>query len=520
VSQNYVTAAFGLENVLAIDTTAVTATGTGTTTSISTGTMATGYDLQVVIDFNNSSAADPAVPSGWNLVQSNFGLGSLYNTIFWTQGQGSTASNPFSATHSSVGWAAIAMTFTVQPAMLNNPLGNGHQFIGSLEMRGMHDSLAVALQPPMTVVAAMNHQQSFGSGNLSAPQITWDTIYTDSAGGMSAIPGWQNWYVCTVPGFYELSGCAKVTPVSTTGVFTGYLAVASQAAQAIAAGTANPQTVGAYICPVGEQHQTNTASNGLCMSPSTRVYLGVGDMVALAATQNTGSSDTTDLRSIMSIRWCGYSTTNDQVMINSSLGGAGSVTQLPPYPTNPGPGGGGNGASSGSTPKKTFQSTYTSVTNNSYYGTTGSHFPQLRSANSTVYQGQPSGGSAMGSQFAFIVFNYSAIHSALSGATVNWVTLTCQNVGTWYSAGATLIIGWSTRTAWGNFVSPSTATDHMSTQLAQFGEGQTRTISLGGWAKTAFTTATSLLIGNNTTTSLQNYGFWAAQWSLTVNYTK
>lgn len=517
-SQNYVTACFGLQNVLAIDTTAVTATGTSGTTSISTGVMSSGYDLEVVIDFNNSSAVDTTVPTGWNYAQNNFGLGSLYDTVFWTQGQGSTASNPFSVTHTSCAWGAVAMTFTIQPVTLNNPIGNGNQFIGSLEMRGLHDSLAVALQPPMTVVASMNHSQNIASGSIAAPQIIWDTIYIDSAGGMSAITGWPNWYVCTVPGFYEISGVARVTN-NSSGSATGYIGIASQAAQAVSGATANPQTVNAYICPIGEEHQMNSPGNGLCMSPSTRIYLGVGDMVALCATQNTGSSDTTDDRSIMSIRWCGYSTINDQVMINSSLGGAGSVTQLPPYPTNPGPGGGGNGGSSGSTGKKTFQSTYTSTTNNAYYGTTGSHYPQLRSTNTNIYQGEPPSGSATGSQFGFVVFNYSAIHTALSGATVNWATLTCHNLYTWYGS-CTLIIGWSTRTTWGNSASPSSATDHMSCQLAPFKQGETRTISLGGWVKSALTTATSLIIGNNATTSLQNYGYWAPQFSLTVNYTK
>lgn len=516
-SQNYVTSAFGLENVVGADLTPATASGTGTTSSVSTGVMSTGYDLEVVIDFNNSSAAD-GIPAGWNYAQNNFGLGSLYNTIFWKQSQGSTASDHFSVTHSSVGWGAIALTFTIQPVTLNNPLGNGNQFIGSLEMRGLHDSLAVALQPPMTVVAAMNHNQTFGSGALTAPQIVWDTIYIDSAGGMSAVPGWPNWYVCTVPGFYEISGCARVT-ISTAGSASGYLAVASQAAQAVAAGTGTPQTVGAYVCPIGEEHMMNTVGYGLCMSPSTRMYLGVGDMVALCAEQNTGSSDTTDTRSIMSIRWCGYSTINDQVMINSSLGSSGSVTQVPAFPTSPGPGGGGNGGSSGSTSKKTYQSAFNSINTFSYWGTASSNSPQLRSTGGNVFQGQPVGGST-GSQFSFIEFNFSAIHTALSGANVNWIKLTCHNLSTWYSSGGTLILGWSIRSAWGNFVSPAVGTDSMNEQTAAFGLGQTRTVSLGAWADAFASTATSLIIGNNSTTDLQDYGFWAPQFTLTVNYTK
>jgi hypothetical protein len=518
VSQNYVTAAFGLANVLALDATPATASGTGTTTSISTGAMSTGYDLEIVIDFNNSSASD-TIPVGWNYAQNNFGLGSLYDTIFWKQSQGSTTSDAFSVTHSSVGWAAIALTFTIQGVTLNNPLNNGNQFIGSLEMRGLHDSLALALQPPMTVVAALGHQQTFASGTLAAPQIVWDQIYIDSAGGMSAIPGWPSWYVCTVPGFYELSGCAKVT-VSTAGSASGYIAVASQAAQAVAAGTANPQTVGVYICPVGEEHQMNTVSTGLCMSPSTRLYLGIGDMVALCVTQNTGSSDTTDTRSIMSIRWCGYSTTNDQVMLNTSLGGPGTTTQIPPTPVNPGPGGGGNGGSSGSSTKKVYQAAFATASNYSYYGTSSSYYPQLRSTNGNAYQGEYPGRQAAGSEFTVIVLPYTTIHSALSGATINWIRLTAHNLQTWYSAGGTLVLGWtSTVPTGGNSYSPG-ASDHLNCQQVGFSEGQTRIMSLGSWAKNLCTTGTALILGDNNTTNPHYYGYWANAFTLTVNYTK
>ena len=431
---------------------------------------------------------------------------------------GPIAGDFFSATHASVGCGTIALTFTMQPVTLNNPSDSGNQFIGSLEMRGLHDTLMTALQPPMTIVGDINHGQTIASGNIAAPEIVWDQIYADTAGGMSAIPGWQNWYVCTVPGFYEINGCARMTHSSAGGTVAGYIAVASQAAQAVAAGTATPETVNAYVCPVGEQHQMNTQAIDLSMSASTRTYLGIGDMVALCMTQNTGTAEVAKPFSTMSIRWCGYSTANDQVQFNSSLGGSGVTTNAPT--SSGGAGGGGAGGSSTTTTKKTYQSTWGTTTNYAYWGTSTSFSPQLRSRNTTVYQGEYAGGVAAGSQFAVVVLNYSAIQSALSGATINWIKLTCTNEHFWYDSGGKIILGWSSRgPGWGNYYSPN-GNDHMNMQQVGFGVGQKKTFYLGSWAKAIQSSAKALLVGNNRTTDLQYYSFWSPSFVLTVNYTK
>ncbi len=520
VSQAYTAFLMGFAGVTALDQ-MVTGTGDGVSLAVSTGPMSEPFEAELVLFFNaNDQFA--SVPEGWGFGQNVHAPGDgMNNSVFWKQ---STLSVPggTDTVNSTYGigtaWAALTLTFTAQPVQLNNPGGSGRQFIGSLEMRGLHDTLDRVLQPPLTVVEAQNHSQPVPSGSNAAPEIIWDQIYTDTAGGMNAIPGWNNWYVCTVPGFYELSGSSKIVANSLSGTATGYIAVASQAAQAVAGGTLTPQTVGAYVCPVGEQHQQNDTLTGLSMAASTRIYLGVGDMVSLCSTQDTGSSGFTDAKGILSIRWCGYSTTNDQVMINSSLGGAGTVTQVPAWPASPVLG--GNGISSASAVKKAYKTTWASTGTYSYYGTSAAISPQLIAANGNVMQGTgPFPGE--GSMFSFVLFDYASIQAAIAGAGITSVSVECTNNGTYPgNDGVRMLIGWSTRTSFGNYCAPDAATDFMDYQEVDFRNGQTRVFGLGGWAGEFRSSATSLVIGNDVVAGSGYYGSWEPAWYLTISYTK
>jgi hypothetical protein len=520
VSQQYTMSLIGIQNVSALDQ-VTTASGTSATASVTSGTMAVPYELEVTLAAN-AGGLDVGVPGGWTL-GADFNPSSVYESVLWKQGS-TAATDAFSGGYTgSVAWGAIMLTFRVRPNSLNNPSGNSRSFIGSLEIRGLHDTLATALHPPLAVAGLYNHIQTIPTGNNVNPVVVWDTIYTDSAAGFAAVPAYPNWYTCMVPGYYEIMGSIPYLNVSSgdVGTRTGYIAVAQQAAQAVAAGTANPTTVNSYVCPVGEQHSTQNWNIPTAVCPSTQVYLGLGDMVALCTTSSEGGNDTIENLTgapQMSLRWCGYGTLNDQVMINSSLGGGGSVTQLPAS--------GPAATSSGASAKRHYATSWTANATYSYYGTWSSWTPQLRATNSDVEQGLAPVGiigqpNTTGCQFGFVVFPYAAMRTALTGATITSVSLQCTNILTYYTSG-TLILGWSTRTSWGSSLTPSSATDHINSQQVGFSLGQAKSVGLLSWANAFATTATSLFIGDNTSGGFQYLTDWGAPatWTLTISYTK
>jgi hypothetical protein len=180
---------------------------------------------------------------------------------------------------------------------------------------------------------------------------------------------------------------------------------------------------------------------------------------------------------------------------------------------------GGSGANPGQSYTKSYNTTWTGRYNGS-----GS----LLNANNDVYQGQYD--SNNGNQKSMLGFNFSAIQSDLSGATVTGVTLTLTNKHWYNNAGGTAVIGThnsSASSAPGTFASTSL-------DLAEFSEWP-----LGAtWAVTLDPVDFGTPLKNNTikglvlgpgaggSTSHEYYGYFAGQNStsskpkLTITYKK
>jgi hypothetical protein len=113
---------------------------------------------------------------------------------------------------------------------MNEPTGFGTQqrgFIGAGDMRGIVNNLQALLKPTMCIVTATSQTQSFTNGALtgtSPPNIAtlyWDVIHVDTGGGMSAVPGWPNWYLVTDPGFYQIDASVAWAATATMSGYTG-----------------------------------------------------------------------------------------------------------------------------------------------------------------------------------------------------------------------------------------------------------------------------------------------------------
>ena len=394
-------------------------------------------------------------------------------------------------------------------AAMNNPDGSGNAFIGSADLRGITASLQLALQPPMCNVSAISQTQSFTNGALSNPALNWDTINVDTVGGMGLYPGWPNWYVCIVPGFYELSG--SVVWSQTGAGLAGYagqawFAVAERAAQALGAGTGTPLTVGAYVCPVGSQVRFNASSMNPVCTGSTRMYLGLGDMVALCAEQNFTSSrgtSTSPIGSQMSIRFVGLATADDRTQVNSLLSSGGTVT------LNPGP------------TQGTF--TYTNQHTYSYQGKTGFSPYGRRNTDLACFQGVKGNQDSEGSQTSQVMFNAALMASQLAGHTITSATLECTNLVSWYNTGAKLMLGYTTVTPGALTFHPQASSTTVNVMHQKFNQGQKLTFAVPISLVQEFVTggATALVLGDSQDTDLNYYGQWdggPGNWILTVNH--
>ena len=403
---------------------------------------------------------------------------------------------------------------------MNNPGATGQEFIGGLEIRGMTDTLGKLLEPPMSIVAATGGtQQNIGSGSLAQPQLFWDTIYTDTATGMGIMPGWPNWYVCLVPGFYEIDATIVYEKASTLGgqTYMGWIVVAIAGAQNLLNGTADPTTQTAYNFPIGEsvrRNQTNVANT--CANPTERVYLGLGDMITVAAEQDSGAGVQTANAlngCSFSIRWLGYSVKDDRFNINSSLSSGGTVGGIITPPT---PG----------------QFIYNNTHTYSYYG--NSEGGKRRNTDGVCYQGYGSGlFNSTGSQKSQVAFDFNQIKSDLTGKTITSVTLHCKNDHTWYSTGGKLQVGVYFDASGSSVWKPTTPANAVGPIMEQhFDEGQTLTFTIPNSVINYFVAGDGnghfgkgIRVGpideQSGSTDLNHYGYWHGgpnQWTLTVNY--
>lgn len=391
---------------------------------------------------------------------------------------------------------------------MNNADGTNNGFVGGQDIRGLTDNLGLMLNPPMLVVGAALNTQSIPSGSNTTPQIFWDNIFADTAGGMGLASGWPNWYVVTVPGFYDIDASLIWDKTAPTGgnAAQGWILVAQAGAQALAAATGTPVTVGNYVCPIGEQVRVNASGMSMVDAPSTRLYLGLGDMVTVGAEQSTGATRTTGTfqgGSRFSMLWRGWGQNDDQVQLNSSVTG-GSVTVKKTTTTY----------------TKTYKNTHTYC----YYGFAASM--NRKNQDGDCIQGTYSGGrNVTGSDCSQVVFDHGAINSDLTVAgtvAIKNVTLKCHNTHTWYNSGGKLMLGYSTTTPGGSTFDAHSVSNRDAFEES-FSEGQTKTFNIPSTFATTFQGSGKMfVVGDSRTEDLNKYGIWQGgpnQWTLTITYT-
>lgn len=186
--------------------------------------------------------------------------------------------------------------------------GGANGFVGATDQRGIWQAMQTVQKPPLCIVGQSVNNQTLSSGTAGTEAtIQWDTVYVDSTGGMGAVPGSPNYWICTVPGFYELDAVVIFSASAGGNRFARFLINQDGGAANGPAGS-NAMSYGA----------TSRRANGSQPTPvniSTRVYLGVGATVGVHAWQDSGSvlgtGTGTANGSIMSIRFTGYSTAAD-----------------------------------------------------------------------------------------------------------------------------------------------------------------------------------------------------------------
>lgn len=393
---------------------------------------------------------------------------------------------------------------------MNNPAQNNSGFVGGIDIRGITDNLTLLLEPPMMVAQTVSNTQNVtGGSGLAQPQLFFDNVFVDTANGMGAIPGWPNWYVVLVPGFYEMDASitSALSSATTGGYWQGWFIVARQAAQALAAGTGTPVTVNQYICPIGETKREHTSAQNTSCNPSTRMYLGLGDMVAIGAeTANTFNTGTGNGGHIFSMIFKGLSALDDEAQVNTSISSGGSVTT--PVQVSPG------------------TKAYANTATYSYYGSSAYGNPNgRRNTNGVVYQGTYSGGQqAAGSQYGQVSFNAAQISTDLSGHTITGLSVHLHNEHFWYSSGGTILIGLCYDSPGGSkWVPKNNSKNTRSIVSYAMKEGANIDVPLPISIIDGFISngATALWIGDNSTLDLSKYGYFAGgpnQWTLNVSY--
>lgn len=389
---------------------------------------------------------------------------------------------------------------------MNNPSGSGHAFVGDMDMRGMAQNLQDLLTPAMLNVEATQDAQSVTNGALSDPSVKWDFVHVDTEGGMGAIPGYPQWYVVTKPGWYEIDATVRWSTTAAQAGFAaqGWIAVAQGAAQAIAQGSATPATVAKYVCPVGDTTNMNSASMDPTNAMSTRMYLGLGDMVAVCAEQNTSAAR--NLAStggtMLSLRRVGIGTVDDRTEVNSSLGSGGTVT----IPVK------------GVLQQAVFTNTHTYC----YHGQSAAAPYARRNADGVCFQGIHGAGALDGSQTSQVVFSRSALQAVLTGHQIQSATLKATNMGSWFNTGSTMILGTTTITP-GNLTYHPTTGSSPNLFHQHFQTSQQLTFIIPVSMVKPFVTGsqTAFILGDAETVDLARYGAWVGgpgSWTLTVNY--
>jgi hypothetical protein len=173
------------------------------------------------------------------------------------------------------------------------------------------------------------------------------------------------------------------------------------------------------------------------------------------------------------------------------------------------------------TPPQTYTTTWHAQHTYCYQGSDGTNPNLLHDTDGQMLQGGSASATYNGHAKTWILFNYSAIASALSGATINWITVTLNNNHTWYSSGMTVALGWSADVTFGSSKGDPGINYDLEEWHQNSGATLTKTISTSIFG-TAFQSggATSLVLfvdSNN----LGYYGYFAGGTApyITINYT-
>jgi hypothetical protein len=196
---------------------------------------------------------------------------------------------------------------TAVSTTMNNPALNGHGFVGERDIKGITEPLRTVLSPPLFVASVRAHVMAYTSLQPSAPvgQLLYDTVFVDNTEGMGAVPNWPSWYLVTVPGYYDIDA-SVVFASAVSGL--AWMVVENAEVQAIRYGLGNPTNSTATCWSV-----TGASGYNTVQSLSTRLYLGLGDMVTVGVWQaSTVGLALANGGSMMSLRWTGLSTMGDR----------------------------------------------------------------------------------------------------------------------------------------------------------------------------------------------------------------
>ena len=355
-------------------------------------------------------------------------------------------------------------------ASLNNPSANGHGFVGGLEMRGLVEPLTDLLNPPILVVSAVGQTQTFNSGDSSDPAILWDTIHVDTINGMGAVPGWPNWYCCLKPGFYDIDCCAVASSdPDDEAIWQVWIAIAMAGAQWVTITAGTPVTNGQYTCPIGmsvQNIEVSSSSASAIGNPSTRIYLGLGDMVAMCTENNAGDtlmSGNIQGGSHMSLIYRGIAETDDRCQINTDIYAGGSVSNTSPRAPYTG--------QVTSTPTYTYGNTASYA----YYGAQESY--GLRYSNSIALQGEDPNFNKGGCCISQIAFDVSQMQTDANGQTPVSAVLTCTNTHSFFSTGTYLQLGVYFDSSGGSSWHPTSSSNSIS-DIAEFPFPENQTMEL------------------------------------------
>jgi hypothetical protein len=194
---------------------------------------------------------------------------------------------------------------------MNNPALNGHAFVGDSDIKGISETLRNVLSPPLCIAGVQaNTMTTMAPANFLG-QLPYDTIFVDTTEGMGAVPNYPSWYLCTVPGWYDIDATVQWTGAAAQ---LAWMIVEQDEIHVMrySYGQTPFDSTNGFVSPYNHTIPTFTDVKGCGGSLqvtnwSTRQYLGLGDLVTVGCYRGSGSNSivTANGGSMVSIRWVG-----------------------------------------------------------------------------------------------------------------------------------------------------------------------------------------------------------------------